>query len=70
MKFVLIVLLEWEHFATLKGVIPKGTASKYLRSTFISPDGKTQIQIDGILKDWSWHGLDALLSAILIIIWW
>jgi len=46
------------NFATENDVIPKGTISKHLRSTRISPDGKNRIQIDRILKDWRWHVLD------------
>jgi len=46
-------------FVTEKDMIPKGTSSKHLRSTWISPNGKTHIQIDRILKDWRWNWLDA-----------
>jgi hypothetical protein len=46
-------------FAKCKSVIPKGTTSKHLRSTWIPPDGNIRIQIDRVLKDWRWHGPDA-----------
>jgi len=45
-------------FAKYKSVNLKGTTSKHLRSTWISPDGNIHIQIDRVLKDWRWHGLD------------